>query len=102
MEHDDFDPPLTTDALHKIAQLSALEIAQIDQILIANTAAQWRKVAMVVGISMLSLNSKFEGIPDVYYSQRIAKLVAQGKLQSQGDLQRMRFSEVRLQISRTE
>ena len=35
-------------------------------------------------------------IPDVFYSQRIRELVSGGQLQAQGNLHRMRFSEVRL------
>jgi hypothetical protein len=92
---DDFDRPLTAAELGKIEQLSASEVAQIDQTLLANTAPQWRKVARVVGTSMTELKSKVAGIPDVYYSQRVAKLVSEGQLESQGSLRRMRFSEVR-------
>ena len=93
---DEFDPPLTAAESGKIEQLSASEVAQIDQTLLANAAPQWRKVARVVGTSMTDLKSKVSGIPDVYYSQRVAKLVSEGQLESQGNLRRMRFSEVRL------
>jgi len=93
---DDFDPPLTVEELRKIEQLSASEITQIDQTLLTNAAPQWRKVARVVGTSMIELKSRVAGIPDLYYSQRVAKLVSDGKLESQGNLRRMRFSEVRL------
>ena len=93
---DDFDPPLTVEELRKIEQLSAGEITQIDQTILANAAPQWRKVARVVGTSMTELKSRVVGIPDLYYSQRVAKLVGDGKLESQGNLRRMRFSEVRL------
>ena len=93
---DEFDRPLTPEELSKVERLSAHEVAKIDQALLANAALQWRKVARVVGTSMTSLDSRVAGIPDVYYSQRVAKLVSEGQLESQGNLRRMRFSEVRL------
>ncbi|MFD0320268.1 DUF3658 domain-containing protein [Lysobacter gummosus] len=36
------------------------------------------------------------GIPDLFYAQRVATLVARGLLKSQGDLSRMRYCEVRV------
>ena len=93
---DEFDRPLTPEELRKVERLSAHEVATIDQALLANAALQWRKVARVVGTSMTSLDSRVAGIPDVYYSQRVANLVSEGQLESQGNLRRMRFSEVRL------
>jgi hypothetical protein len=39
---------------------------------------------------------RINGIPDIFYSQRIRELVEKKLLESQGDLQFMRYSEVRL------
>jgi hypothetical protein len=50
---------------------------------------------MVVGTTMMNLPSRVEGIPDIYYSQRVQKFVKDGLLESQGNLSRMRYSEVR-------
>jgi len=36
------------------------------------------------------------GIPDIYYANRVRALVEAGRLESQGNLDYMRFSEVRL------
>lgn len=36
------------------------------------------------------------GIADVFYAQRVRKLVARGVLEAQGDLARMRHGEVRI------
>ncbi len=38
----------------------------------------------------------FEGVPDIYYSERIRKLVEKGVLEAAGNLHYMRYSEVRL------
>ena len=78
-----------------INKLTADQIKKIDEVLLTNAAPQWRKVARVVGSAMMQLRGEYPGLPDVYYSARIVGLVAAGKLQSQGNLRRMRFSEVR-------
>lgn len=54
-----------------------------------------RKVAFLVGATMSDLPNRVKGIPDVFYSQRVAHLVGQGILVAEGNLQYMRFSEVR-------
>ena len=52
---------------------------------------------MVVGTTMMSDGPyRFESIPDVFYSQRVKALVENGLLESQGNLDFMRYSEVRL------
>ena len=72
------------------------EIRDIDQALIANATDQWRKVALVVGVTMLGQPNRVSGIPDIFYSQRLRKLAEEGQLEFQGDLAFMRYSEVRL------
>jgi hypothetical protein len=42
------------------------------------------------------LSERFPNIPDIYYAQRLRRLVAVGELESQGNLEYMRYSEVRL------
>jgi hypothetical protein len=39
---------------------------------------------------------RIEGIPDLFYAQRIASLVEKGVLLFQGNLKSLRFSEVKL------
>jgi len=51
---------------------------------------------MIVGTAMGNLPNRIKGIPDVFYSQRVASLVEQGKLVSQGVLKCMGFSEVKI------
>ena len=90
------DPPLSEEQIKLVAKLSPAEVEHIDQVLLSNCSSQWRKVARVVGSTLLSLKPTHSGIPDLYCSQRVAKLVAEGKLESAGNLQFMRYSEVRL------
>ena len=89
------DGELTPDQVKLVEQLTEEEVQTIDNALLSNTGERWRKVAMVVGTTMMELPSRVEGIPDIYYSKRVQKLVIDGLLESQGDLSRMRYSEVR-------
>ena len=50
---------------------------------------------MIVGITMMDLPNHIKGIPDTFYAQRVRKLVEGSHLEAQGNLQYMRFSEVR-------
>jgi hypothetical protein len=95
---DELDSAPTVAELKLINKLTPDQIKKIDEVLLANAAPQWRKVARVVAAAMMQLRGEYPGLPDVYYSGRVAELVAAGKLQSQGNLRRMRFSEVRLSM----
>ena len=51
---------------------------------------------------MSGLTNRVIGIPDVFYAQRVRKLVEDGHLEAQGNLAYMRYSEVRLPMHATE
>ena len=89
------DPPLTPDQVKLVEGLTDAEVKAIDEALLASTSERWRKVARVVSTVMLDFPCRVEGIPDVYYSQRVQNLVKEGLLESQGNLSHMRYSEVR-------
>ena len=93
------DKELTPGQVKLVEQLTDEEIQAIDSALLANCCERWRKVARVVGTTMTELPSRVEGIPDIYYSQRVRKLVEAGQLESQGNLSYMRYSEVRRPVS---
>ena len=90
------DPQLTKEQIALVNKLSEMDIKRIDKALLSNTCQVWRKVARVVGTTMMELPDRIKGIPDIYYAQRIRQLVEEGKLESQGNLACMRYSEVRL------
>ena len=96
------DPPWTPEQHAKVALLTEAEIRAIDEALLSNACHRWRKVARVVGTTMSELTNRVEGIPDLFYSQRVRKLVEDGRLESQGNLAYMRFSEVRLPMKKEE
>lgn len=97
---DDQDQELTEQEEILIAGLPAELVTRIDDHLLAKATPRFQKVARIIVEVMQSFSDGPSGIPDVYYAQRIAKLVSAGLLESQGNLRRMRLSEVRLAKSR--
>jgi len=98
-ETPDPDRDLTDEEKAIAANLSEKNLDVIDQQLLSNAKPTWRKVAMLVGLAMGDLPDRVVGIPDVFYAQRVRTLVERGLLEAQGNLQYMRFSEVRLPSS---
>ena len=88
--------PLTAEQEGRIAQLTETDLNEIDDCILSNATTQWRKVAMVVALTMHALSDLSRDLPDSFYARRIQELVAQGRLDSQGNLGLIRFSEVRL------
>ena len=99
MNVDDTSPDneLTDEEAVRVAALSISELEQIDNALLAHAGPHhWLKVARIVGAVMTERPAHVTNVPDAFYAKRVATLVMQGKLESQGDLQRMRFCEVRI------
>lgn len=90
------DGPLTAEQAVHVSRLKQDDLWEIDRVLLAQAAPTWRTVARVVGMTIGELSERFPNIPDVYYAQRVRRLVAVGELESQGNLEYMRYSEVRL------
>jgi uncharacterized protein DUF3658 len=90
------DPALSPQQDELVQSLSAQSVEKIDAVLLSQVTWRWRKVAMIVGLAMGALEDRVEGIPDIYYAQRVKLLVARGALEAQGDLARMGYCEVRL------
>ena len=95
-DDDTYDTELSPSEAARIAGLTQADLALIDAALLAQVSNDWRKVARVVGMAMLSMPDRPRGVPDVFFAKRVARLVEAGQVESQGDLRRMRFSEVRL------
>ncbi|MEW5734340.1 MAG: DUF3658 domain-containing protein [Thermodesulfobacteriota bacterium] len=69
------DRELTKEEIELIDKLSYQDIHDIDNILLSHAQSGWRKVAMVVAKTMSSLENRKTGIPDIFYAQRVRKLV---------------------------
>ena len=90
------DPDLNEDQRLRVSKLSSEELTRIDETLVSHASKLNRKVAMLVGLSIMDLREDISNIPDVFYAQRIKKIVGKGLLIAEGNLDYMRFSEVRL------
>ena len=90
------DPKLTSEQAAQVARLSRAQIQQIDQAILSQNDHQWRKVARIVASVMTQLNNRPAGIPDIFYAQCVRRLVAEGMLESRGNISAMQHSEVRL------
>jgi hypothetical protein len=72
-----------------------------DSALLANITAEWRKMAFVVGITMMQFSpEERSGLNDTYFAERIAFLVEKGLVDFVGDLNQMRHCEIRLSSAR--
>ena len=90
------DPPLDVAQSLRVSKLTQGELQEMDRVLLAQASHSFRKVARIVGTAIGELQGKIPDVPDIYYAQRVRHLVELGKLESQGNLRYMRFSEVRL------
>jgi hypothetical protein len=89
------DPPLNTEQSLRVSRLTQEDLWEMDRVLLSQASHHWRKVARIVGMTIGELSDRFPNVPDIYYAQRVRHLVEVGKLESQGNLAYMRFSEVR-------
>ena len=87
---------LSSEEQEAVDRLTTDQVARIDRLLLEGCAPSWRKVARIVGTAMTQVGSEHPGIPDIFYAQRVAILVSNGHIESQGNLAFMRYSEVRL------
>lgn len=90
------DTLLDADEQAAADRLTAEQIQRIDDALLSDCARSARKVARIVGSAWLQLRDELRDIPMGFYAQRVKAIVAAGKLESRGNLDHMRFSEVRL------
>ena len=90
------DTLLSQEEVALVSRLSPEAVSIIDSALLAQCVSSWRKVARVVMGAMRALPEELDEVPDGYFAQRVELLVRAGRLTSQGNLQYMRFSEVRL------
>lgn len=70
--------------------------ARVDELIMAAARANWRKVAMIMFRVIEAGEAQGLAIGDEQIGERVRALAEAGKLDSQGDLRRPRFSEVRL------
>jgi hypothetical protein len=97
MEDDDYEFGAALDA-EEAATVNALtpeHISAIDEALLGATSSHWSKVAMVLARQIKSRPGIPDDVPLEFYWNRLCRMVSRGELESQGNLRRARFSEVR-------
>ena len=90
------DPEFDPDDIAAISALSSASIEAIDKAILSACTHHWQKVAYVVAVAMDVHPDNYTDIPDIYYAERVRRLVSRGFLEGQGNLASMRFSEVRV------
>jgi len=93
------DGPMTPEEIALVASLEPATIARIDAALMSHALPYDRKVAMIVAKAMGDVAAIAPNVPDLFFAERIKALVASGQLVARGDLNYMRFSEVKLRDS---
>ncbi len=90
------NPPLSPEEEAAAAKLTPEDLGVIDAAVLSCVAAPWQKLAMVVVRAKEKLESKYPEFSYTFYAMRAQALNDLGRLESRGDLDYMRFSEVRL------
>ncbi len=92
------DPQLSAEEQSRIEELSIDELEFIDSKLLENCSDHWRKVAELVGMTMMDNRTTIKNIPDIFLAARVYELINDGLLQSRGFLGHMRYCEVRITV----
>jgi hypothetical protein len=90
------NPPLSIEEEAAVAKLSDADLQIIDSVILANSSSRFLKVARVVISTEKALSDHYPDLSYIFYAQRLIQLAREGRLQSQGKLEYMRFSEVRI------
>ena len=90
------NPPLSPEQQAIVSSLTDAFVHRIDATLLSHAMSRPRKVAMLVMMTMGDPELSVPGLPDLFYAQRVRELVKKGLLLSEGNLDFMQYSEVRL------
>src|SRR6185503_16499733 len=90
------NPPLGAEEQSAAASLTSDDFAFIDSAILSCALPRWQKVAMVIIRALEKLEPRYPVFSSAFYAQRVQILADEGRLESQGDLDYMRFSEVKL------
>ena len=89
------DRPMDPYEQARAASLTEADLRTIDECILSNITPQFRKTAKVVALTLRALGDRFPELTDATYCDRIKHLAAAGLIEAAGNLNRMRFSEVR-------
>jgi hypothetical protein len=77
-------------------ELGAEGLSKIDKTIISSARANWLKVARIIGDAIEAGGFDYSDAIVDLHARRVMEIVASGALESQGNLERPRFSEVRI------
>ena len=89
------DPELTKNDIALVNELTEFDLQAIDELMLSKVSGRWQKSAKIIAQTMIELPNRTPGIPDIFYAQRLRKLVEEGQLDASGDVNSMRYYEVR-------
>lgn len=95
-EYEPPDGPMTMDESAIVSALDPEFVQKVDEALLSHARNKSRKVAFIVGTTMMDDKLRLPGLSDLFYASRVKELVKQGMLVAEGNLDYMRYSEVRL------
>jgi hypothetical protein len=72
---------------------------EVDKLIFAALKDNWRKVALIVGSVFQTCKTRSIPLSDEVIAARIQELAEAGRIESQGNLTKWRYSEVRLRQS---
>ncbi len=79
-----------------MARLSQEELDHIRAAILSCVLPRWQKVAMIVTRAQEKLQEKYPKFSIALCAEQIRLLAQEGKLDSQGNLRYLRFSEIKL------
>ncbi len=89
------DDEITVEERILIKKLRPEDISLIDKTIHSNITELFRKTARVVADVSDELKERYPEITYLFYSERIRLMVKRGIVESQGDLNMMRYSEIK-------
>ena len=79
-----------------VALPSSVTPADVDALIFAHMVENWRKVARIVGDAVTTCEARSMPLSAEVIAARIGELADTGQIESQGNLTKWRYSEVRL------
>jgi hypothetical protein len=95
-EHIPPDLTLSSEKNERVSRLTPAGVARIDNWLLSFAIHKGRKVAFLVMSAMQQLQSYIPDVPDAFYILRVQKLIEEGRLELDGNIDFWRDCEVRL------
>jgi hypothetical protein len=90
------DTDLNGEELGATSALTASDVSIIDDAIVLNTTSSWQSVVRVIGYTIVDLRSQIPNVPLGFYAKRVKHLTSAGLIQSDGDLDFVRLSKIRL------